>query len=78
MTNNPVSVVLNESEWGQIIDGLRCRAEIYEGTVRYYETGYAESEIAEVRDAKEARELSNLYRAIIFKIEKDLAAKRTY
>ncbi len=64
-----IAVVLDDNEWGQILDGLRCRVETYEEAIRYYETGYAESEIAEVRDANEARELADLYKDIIGKIE---------
>lgn len=67
-----IAVELEETEWGQILDGLRCRAETYEETVRYYESGYAESEIAEVRDENEARELADLYWSIIGKIERKL------
>ena len=65
-----IAVVLDDIEWGQVLDGLRCRAEIYEETVRYYESGHAESEIAEVRDENEARKLADLYRNIIGKIER--------
>ena len=65
-----IAVVLDDIEWGQVLDGLRCRAEIYEETVRYYESGYAESEIAEVRDENEARKLADLYRNIIGKIDR--------
>ena len=68
-----IAVVLDETEWGQVLDGLRCRTETYEETVRYYESGYAESEIAEVRDVDEAREMADLYREIIGKIEKAFA-----
>ena len=67
-----ISIALEESDWGQIIDGLRCRAETYQETVRYYESGYAESEIAEVRDVDEARELADLYQNIVGKIENAL------
>lgn len=67
-----IMVVLDDDEWGQILDGLRCRAETYEETVRYHESGYAESEIAEVRDANEARKLADLYRLIIGTIERVL------
>ena len=67
-----IAVVLEENEWGQILDGLRCRAETYEETVRYYESGCAESEIAEVRDVDEARELAELYKGIIERIQKAL------
>ena len=68
-----IAVVLDDIEWGQVLDGLRCRAETYEETARYYESGYAESEIAEVRDMDEAREMADLYREIIGKIEKAFA-----
>ena len=71
-----IAVVLDDIEWGQVLDGLRCRAEIYEETVRYYESGYAESEIAEVRDENEARELTDLYRNIIGKIDRALVPRR--
>ncbi len=73
-----ISVTLQKTEWGQILDGLKCRAETYEETVRYYESGYAENEIADVRDAREAQYLARTYRRIILKIEKGLAGKRTY
>lgn len=71
-----IAVVLDDIEWGQVLDGLRCRAEIYEETVRYYESGYAESEIAEVRDENEARKLADLYRNIIGKIDRALVPRR--
>ncbi len=71
-----IAVVLDDIEWGQVLDGLRCRAEIYEETVRYYESGYAESEIAEVRDENEARKLTDLYRNIIGKIDRALVPRR--
>ena len=71
-----IAVVLDDDEWGQVLDGLRCRAEIYEETVRYYESGYAESEIAEVRDENEARKLTDLYRNIIGKIDRALVPRR--
>ena len=75
MKKNPVLVALDELEWGQLLDGLRCRLETYEETVRYYESGYAESEIAEVRDEREARNLAKIYRGLIHKIEMSLVAK---
>ena len=67
-----IMVVLDDNDWGQILDGLRCRAETYEETARYHEKGHAESEIADVRDANEARELADLYRNIIGNIERML------
>ena len=69
---NKFPVSLDERDWGQILDGLRCRLETYEETVRYYESGHAESEIAEVRDVDEARELADRYRGIVEKIQRAL------
>ena len=68
-------VSLDARDWGQILDGLRCRLETYEETVRYYETGNAEGEIEEVRDVDEAESLAKTYSDLIQKIEKSLAAK---
>ncbi len=65
--NKPIT--LDDNDWGQIIDGLTCRAELYEETVRYYETGQADGGIAEVSDAEEARELAAKYRSIIDQIQ---------
>ena len=56
------SIELDENDWGQIMDGLICRAEDYERTARYHETGFADDLIIEVRDAGEARNLANWYR----------------
>lgn len=67
------TVKLDEGAWGQIIDGLTCRAELYENAIQYYETGSCEGEIAEVRDKDEAQALANWYREIIEKIQKQLA-----
>jgi len=68
-------VILDELDWGQIIDGLICRAELYEETVCYYESSIVEREIAEVRDADEARLMAGTYRRIVSAIEKSLAER---
>jgi hypothetical protein len=67
------TVRLDESEWGQIVGGLTCRAEWYENAVQYHETGCCEGELAEVRNEDEARFLAKWYRGIIEKIEKQVA-----
>ena len=69
-----IPVMFGENEWGQILDGLRCRAELYEETGRYYESGYAEQEIADVKDEAEAQAIAQEYRRLIAKIEKALAS----
>ncbi len=63
-----LEVRLDRKEWGQVVDGLVCRAEQYEMTARYYETGDADGEILDVRDAEEANHLSQTYREIIRRI----------
>jgi hypothetical protein len=67
-----VTIALEENDWGQIIDGLTCRAEEYELTAQYHETGYAENYILEVRDAKEAKNLAQWYRRLVKQIRKQL------
>jgi len=63
------TVQLDEMEWGQIVDGLTCRAEWYENAVQYYETGFCEGDVAEVRDEEEARALAKRYRKLIEEIQ---------
>jgi hypothetical protein len=65
-------VELDEIEWGQIIDGLTCRAEQYELTAQYHETGFADGDILEARDADEARSIAGFYREIIKTIRSQL------
>jgi len=66
------SVKLETVEWGQIIDGLTCRAEQYELTAQYHETGYADGETLEARSANEALSIAEFYRKSIEKIRKQL------
>jgi hypothetical protein len=70
MKKKPVE--LESTEWGQIIDGLTCRAEQYEQAVQYHETGFADGEILEVSHGHEARSIAEFYRSIISEIEKQL------
>ena len=63
------TIELEDHEWGQVVDGLTCRAELYEETVGYYETGQADDGIAEVNDAEEARDLARVYRSLIDKVQ---------
>jgi hypothetical protein len=63
------SITLDDTDWGQIIDGLNCRLELYEATVIYYETGLADGPIAEVTDEEEAQTLAATYRALIEQIQ---------
>ncbi|RKX45032.1 MAG: hypothetical protein DRP64_05405 [Verrucomicrobia bacterium] len=71
-----ITITLEDNDWGQIIDGLACRAEQYELTVQYHEPGYAEDYILEVRDADEARNLAEWYRRLVEQIRKQLRDSR--
>jgi len=62
-------IELDDNEWGQVIDGLTCRAILYEETVVYYEGGIPDGEIAEVSNVEEARALAAMYRSLIRKIQ---------
>jgi hypothetical protein len=66
------TIELDENDFGQIIDGLDCRAKQYDLTARYHETGFADGDILEVRDADEARNLADWYRRIIEEIRRQL------
>ena len=70
--NKKIAIELDSNEWGQIIDGLTIRAESYENTVQYYETGYADELIEEVGGVYEARAIAEFYRSIIEKVQKQL------
>ncbi|MDF7807493.1 hypothetical protein P4E94_08590 [Pontiellaceae bacterium B12219] len=65
-------IELTNVEWGQVLDGLASRAEQYELTAQYYETGVSNGEILEVSHASEARCIAKFYRSIIAQIEKQL------
>lgn len=71
--NHPImktKIQLEDADWGQVIDGLTCRAELYEETVDYYETGVTYGNTAEVSGVEEARSLATLYRSLIAKIQR--------
>lgn len=53
---------------------MTCRAELYETTATYYETGIAGEEIAEVSGAEEARDIALVYRTLIAKIQRQRTA----
>lgn len=59
------TITLSENDWGQIIDGLTCRAEDYDRTAQGHESGFSDDYILDVRDAEEARDLARHYRRIL-------------
>ncbi len=71
--NDPcVAVKLSRTSWGQIIDGLTCRAEQYELTAMYHSGASVQGEILEVRDADEARDLAQCYHRLVLQIRGQL------
>jgi len=64
-----ISITLDDTDWGQIIDALTCRLELYEATVIYFETGMADGPIAEVTGIEEAQTLSATYSMLIEQIQ---------
>jgi hypothetical protein len=70
--SHEVSITLDKNDWGQIIDGLTCRAEQYELTGKYYDGASGEGEILDVRGAVEARGLALWYRRLVQQIRGQL------
>lgn len=67
-----ISITLDENDWGQVVDGLECRAWEYERTAHYFETGGGDEGIEEVKDAEEARNLAQWYRRLVEQIRTQL------
>ena len=65
-------IELDDHDWWQVVDGLTCRAEQYELTAQYHDTGFADGDILEVRDVREAKNIAGHYRQIIKKIREQL------
>lgn len=71
-----VSIMLEKNDWGQVLDGLTCRAEQYELTAKYHDGDSVEEAILEVRDAAEARDLAEEYRRLSEQIRGQLQTKK--
>jgi len=65
-------IELDEIDWGQVIDGLECRAWQYDRTAHYYDTDGGDECIEEVSSANEARNLAAWYRRIVKDIQKQV------
>lgn len=69
-------IELDEQEWGQLLDGLECRAESWRRTAKYLRTEeLPDGEffvIEECRDEDEAEELAAHYEAIIKNIQSQM------
>lgn len=66
---------LDSNDIGQIIDGLRCRAENWSKTVDYLESGFTSRDdfvAEECNDAREARSIARRYERLIRELETQL------
>jgi hypothetical protein len=73
-----LTIRLDSEDLGQLLDGLRCRAEAWHGTAEYMETGYSARDdfvVEECSDAEEARAIAAHYDRIISSIEAQVAAQ---
>lgn len=69
MSNKMYVIKISSNNLGQILDGLRCRAEAYRRTEQYHEEGHADGDIEECKDAKEAAGIAEHYEQIIADLE---------
>lgn len=73
------TIRLNDHDWGQVLDGLRCRSDAWHNTARCLEPDNDSGDgilIEECRDAEEARAIANHYDQIIASIEKQMLAQK--
>lgn len=66
---------LDSTDIGQILDGLRCRADSWRNTAHYLESGHTSRDdfiAEECSDADEARAIADHYERIIRSIENQL------
>ena len=79
MEGEQVTITLDKNDLGQILDGIRCRAEGYRKTQEYYLSGgYIEDDefiIFDCKDEHEAGAIALHYETIIANIEKQLKEK---
>jgi hypothetical protein len=68
---------INSHDLGQLLDGLKARAEAWEKTAEYHRTGQSPAGfiIEESNDAHEADSIANHYRSIMSKIQKQREAQ---
>lgn len=73
-----IQVTLNQHDLGQILDGLRSRAEAWSKTADYLESGSNTDDTficEECNDFHEARRIAEHYERIISEIERQMKAQ---
>ena len=69
------TLTLDSNDIGQILDGLRCRADNWRETAEYLETGHTSRHdfvVEECSDAHEAQAIADHYERIITSIKSQL------
>jgi hypothetical protein len=68
-------ITINSFDLGQLLDGLRLRAEAWRNTVKYLQTNQSPDEFfvcEECRDAEEATQIADHYDKIIVGIQRQV------
>jgi hypothetical protein len=75
--SNTYLIRLEESDLGQLLDGLGARAEAWERTAQYHRTGESPADfiIEECTDVDEADRIAAHYRSIISTIQEQREAQ---
>ncbi len=71
-----IQITLNQHDLGQLLDGLRIRAEAWSKTAEYFESGFNADDAficEECSDPHEARRIAQHYGKIITNIESQVA-----
>ena len=69
-----IAITLSGNDWGQIIDGLECRREVWNDTVRYLEGENVNALIEECSDVQEARNLEAIYDRLIRELRQQISS----
>jgi hypothetical protein len=70
--NKMLQILLNNDDLGQLLDGLRCRAEAWQKTAEYLKSGCCSDDsfvCEECSSTHEAKMIAQHYRKIIASIE---------
>ena len=69
-----VTVRLSRNDFGQILDGLECRRDVWRVTARYLNGEQVDEPIEECSDAHEAEAIADTYDRIMNEIRTQLSS----
>jgi hypothetical protein len=75
---NEIQITLNQHDLGQLLDGLRLRAEAWSKTADYLESGFNPDDsfiCEECSDPHEARQIAQHYERIIASVKAQVATQ---